>query len=305
MIANLKNKSISIISNYQNECFKIHVKIIKKFKVNNFFHYTNISSVKNILISKELWSKDFKRLNDPMEIICSYEVIRESINKYVKKSNKNSFWSTFFSVFEKNYIKESNLYVCSFSDECDYLPCWRWYGDNGKGACIKFDQISFEDNGEDYGDFVKTKLIYDRRTFDKYIEEFFILTNRYLNKLSCVDYQCLAENLLSNLLSLMPMYKNDGYKYESEIRIYILELKVNGVYYPNELPVSRKCCSKDDGIIDTFRSPYFNVSQVSEIWLGPCCDFEKEKNDISNILIKEGYDCNKVKILQSKHHYRG
>ena len=48
----------------------------------------------------------------------------------------------------------------------------------------------------------------------------------------------------------------------------------------------------------------FTVDDISEIWVGPCCEFTEASVSIRKLLSSNGFDVDKVKIRQAELPYK-
>ncbi|MBY0462818.1 MAG: DUF2971 domain-containing protein [Alphaproteobacteria bacterium] len=327
-----------LVQEYKDSSRKIqdeYDKRIGSIPSNPVYHYTSISVLESILKKRQFWFTDYRYLNDPSELILANQVIHKVILEFVEKSK---FRKVFWDYFSKNYSKIfelSSVYTFSFCSKFDFLPAWRWYGDNGMGCSIGFHPNYFkpgEPEADQAAKMVSIKVNYDEKNFSETIQQFLSLAEKGLeevvkscegNFLLCHEYaKEVLYDLASSLFSLFPGFKDQGYEQEHELRLYQVELKFDGKYHPHEVPNKfnsskrqeisshQRTCVKMDPIdnassIPRALSSVFSHEDICQIWVGPCLDFECAKKGIQKILIEAGYDEGKVEILESQAAYRG
>ncbi len=103
------------------------------------FQFTSFEGFKGIVESKQLWFSDLKSLNDPRELIYGLGRVRPLLEEIVEE---NPSWDR--GVFRKlldfsyDYLKNTNLFTCSFCPTGDLMPLWQHYGADGSGLAIGF-----------------------------------------------------------------------------------------------------------------------------------------------------------------------
>ncbi len=212
----------------------------------------------------------------------------------------------FLRIYPKHKEKNS-VYSCSFCETCDYQAAWEKYGDKGKGYAIGFRQSYFQpdEKGINIGSYIVTiKINYDCKDFRFLINHFLSLAGGILRENITAKHglkkrhsvnELLGAHLASQLIPLMQGLKREKFINESKQRLYELEFKANGKFYPCEISSSRKI---NNAIV---KSKKFSHNDIGEICAGPCVNFESAKNEISNIIKSSGYDESKIQILKSIH----
>ncbi|MGR5268049.1 DUF2971 domain-containing protein [Vibrio astriarenae] len=97
------------------------------------YHYTSVDGLLGVLKNKEIWFTDYEYLNDNGEFVKARSKLTEKLTLLsFEKARMNL--DLLFGQIEVKY----SLCVCSFSNICDSLTQWRFYGDDCKGSCIGF-----------------------------------------------------------------------------------------------------------------------------------------------------------------------
>jgi hypothetical protein len=293
---------------------------------NPLYHYTDFKGLKGILENRELWFSHYRFLNDPTEIVISYYSIQEKLKSFIMQSSQKKLFIAFKNIYPIS-IERNQVYIFSFCEMPDYLPAWRWYGDNGSGYSIGF-RSSYFDTDEKHDSkisVVSIKVGYSVKEFSLLIEKFFMIAenaynNLYLPKNISVNKidEALGSILAYQLIPLMPGLKHQDYIHEKEHRLYVLEFKGNnGIAHPSEIPPERKFftarepkvsspfTSENELNIPRLKSEKFVHEDKCEIWIGPRCDFNRAKEEISKILQMSGYDIKNIQIFKSDRPYRG
>jgi len=136
LVAKLVNeyKDASIAA--QNE----YDKRIGSIPSNPVYHYTSMSVLESILKKRQFWFTDYRYLNDPMELTFAKDITSKTIEKFAQESKFKVFWDYFLQNYSRVF-DNSSIYTFSFCSKPDFLPAWRWYGDNGMGVLLAFIQI--------------------------------------------------------------------------------------------------------------------------------------------------------------------
>jgi len=205
------------------------------------YHYTNAAGLMGILTSGKIWLTDCCYLNDPGEIIFGRNYIFEILKQYEKEFS----WITEMEkqikedIFHKHM---SNVYVCSFCAMYDYLPAWRYYGDDGFGFAIEFSTDFFKPNEKI--DLTKnhatiTDILYDdirinEANYTSFLARSMEEIRQAITKIS--DVRKMDDHIISrikiiltsHLMALFPSIKHCNYKTEKEWRLFMYELFNNG-----------------------------------------------------------------------------
>ncbi len=152
----------------------------------NFFHYTSIPVLFNILENDSMWISNTRFSNDGTE---------EKILK-VKKLNQH------------------DNYMACFCDEGDQLSQWRGYCPSG-GASIEFEinePLHYSILHRDYETSGKYELVYNTPIPVIYISE-----NNVKEALEVIDTICASD--LDKIEKTIPYWKNDKFVEEREARL--------------------------------------------------------------------------------------
>ena len=278
-----------LISELENDVKKILEDISTPSPSHILYHYTSFNNFSTRIIkNREFCYTDFRHLNDPTEVILSTEVLLKAIKGRRGENDKlqEIFWQPFLDTFPailkpENFEKvrhnfrlidkiESNIYTLSFCQKTDYLPMWRWYGDDGRGISIGLKPAYFASHPVVEGDRsprpVYTDVLYDENKFVSAVNRISDAAEHKMKKLiefckkknvSADGFQEIATSfarvlhnrLVSYLLPLMPAFKHQGYQDENEHRLYYLECKVTykpednkpSTFFPfDEIPAERR-----------------------------------------------------------------
>ncbi|WP_153916615.1 DUF2971 domain-containing protein [Shewanella sp. TC10] len=202
------------------------------------YHYTSVDGLLGVLKNKEIWFTDYEYLNDIGEFVKARSTLSEKLRLLdLEKARMNL--DLLFRQIESKY----SLCVCSFSNVCDSLTQWRFYGDDCKGSCIGFRpsilRINSTDcqlNGSTQPNFNGNLVLSDTFRCDyssldgyveKVIEEFKELFEE-LEKLKCDDIYTLdslppvSKHDLFKLIKQLFAWKHSDFKSEQETRAIAL-----------------------------------------------------------------------------------
>ncbi len=303
---------------------KIYLDSRDKNPQQTLFHYTSYQGLTGILQSQRLWQTDHKYLNDPSEIQHGKNLILNFVKAYDQKNLKLSNFLQYLinDIIDKGY----KTFLTAFCELGDYLPAWRYYGDNGAGFSIGFRKEYFLHSDTETRDADSTFLYQVKYQNDQFeeIRDIFAIADRiypnwYMNDVSKV--RPFSSALITNLLSILPGVKNEDYKDEKEWRLCLVRIfhEKTNTWYPTARPMERL-------IIDTLNNPRippfakdirttiprleslkFDFSDIDTIYIGPRLDFLTAKLAIEKILIDAGIsksDLQGISIKRSERPYQ-
>lgn len=271
----------------KEEFKRIHKKINQDLPKGPIYHYTDLNALESILHHKKLRFTDYKYLNDPTEINYGRQLMSSVLNQFTDKRLN----------YVKDYLEKTfashkliNMYISCFSSEIDKLSLWRYYADNGSGIAIGF-RREFYDLESD-GTFRKP-VIYKINYQQSEIENIF---KQFIQKyLECGGNQ--YDDLIANLVSILPMFKDNSFQDEHEVRLVLFEGEfaidpsTNKPFYFDErdkshIPASQKRFVKKHYDTKPVVNLRFSDEDIFEIRIGPACDFIQAKNHIEKLLKK-------------------
>lgn len=313
-----------VIGEIDRFCEPLYKKYLEPYKIINdeaiIYHYTSFEGLKGILSSKRLWLTDFRHLNDPSEINYSLSIIEQQINR--KTSPDKNILKNYLLPGIKLAIEKSIMATISFceSNKADYLPAWRWYGNDGIGFTIgirtKLIQ-QFRDNNNDsslwfFNDY---KINYARHSdFQDYVDKILDLAVELFKKSKS---RTILHVFASYLLPLLPQCKHSAYQEECEYRFVMFEnlakSNVRIIKSPHgEVREYDVRSSKKEGYpfvnsIPIVMSEIFQKDNIVKIGIGPACHAEKARCALIELLQNEKFndeEINKIIIYNSEIPYR-
>lgn len=249
-----------------NEIIIDFLKSYNIFSENKYvYHYTNLSSLMNILESNELWLSERSCMNDKNE-----ENFVKKFCKTLTTNSNNNPWK---------FIETTHQYLFSTSKEKDSIHQWSYYG-SGDGVCIEFEREKlinlfgelFHWAGYYYGSVIYTKewkynsigktIIID--IYNKYKD---ILNNESEQKF---QYEIVSEYLYT-LIKQYGHHCEEEYRFvitEDSINFKINELKSenNDILIKSLTPSFRPMKSL---IVPYIRIPFNPKNLISSIMIGP------------------------------------
>lgn len=284
------------------------------------YHYTNLAGLGGILKEKKLWMTSYKDLNDPSEVEHGKNFIVSQLEDIIKKSPQlypSVFKSSAVSFFEQ-IMKEYSAYLLSFCKE-DYLPAWRYYGDNGAGFSIGFREEFFQKIGKP---FIVYEVFYEIKKYKQYAKT--LLDKLNTEKDNYNQGQELLNQLnkfVAALILKLPKYKNNDFESEREWRICATKFQKEDKSYPSKFPneesrsgsgdvgTERHCCLKDEYYSERKRLMIklpFEYADINQIYCGPKVDIEKVKRWLRVESIIDGHEVEGliIKLKESTKAYR-
>lgn len=108
------------------------------------FHYTSQSGLLGIVRSKTIWATNIHYFNDVTEFYHAVQLAKREIRRQKKTTNATGATFLDWVNAELESLKETPIYVCSFSEDGDVLSQWRGYCPNGNGFSIGFEYSQLE-----------------------------------------------------------------------------------------------------------------------------------------------------------------
>lgn len=195
------------------------------------YHYTNNSSLINIIKSGNLWASDIFKMNDPDEFTNGLELIKDI---FLEIYPNQAQWFTDNSFIGSK--RKTLLLSCSFSKKSDDLDQWRAYGDGGRGIAIGFDKNEIIESNTfepmPNHDFKASHVLFYEIIYstDKLIHQARKLIKEF--KFNPEDVASEFE-LALKISRLAASYKSSFHEHEEEIR-FIHEAPTNPEIYTNQ-----------------------------------------------------------------------
>ncbi|WP_058532980.1 DUF2971 domain-containing protein [Legionella saoudiensis] len=270
------------------------------------YQYTSVEGLKNILQYRKLRHTHYKYFNDPREIRYGIRLILDAL--YTSHIPYLKLAEELFVEFYEN----TNIYVCCFS-EANNMALWRYYALNGSGVCIAYNESFYNTDKEaSLEDGYLCKVHYGKNCLP--LIESIIKNFRYKAK----DAKNLEEfkphhiELMSNLIAILPMLKDESFSDEHEYRIFYMEgdlmkTPTNKSFFFDDSAREFLTIPKSDLpfiSINFNKKPVLTPHQfvhenISQIWIGASCNFLEARAYIRKLLTEYGYDLDKVEIKKS------
>jgi hypothetical protein len=240
------------------------------------YHYTSAEGFLGILKSKEIWATKISYLNDSKELNHASDLCKEYL-KIRKERDEISDELCEDLLDLLNRIGNTNVCVCSFTQNGDLLSQWRAYGGESNGYSIGFNSEQLKYIGEKAG-FLLEKCIYDPLEQVNTIRKF---VDKIIPEMSGYNRTKLSDDFQTEFLRIAALLKDKGFEEEEEWRL------VSGEKNPTDSNFEFRA-SKSTLI------PYFKIGM----------NFEKDKQGISEIIV--GPTPNQQLALQSARilHYK-
>ena len=237
--------------------------ILKQQTSGDIYHYSDISGIKGIIETKELWATSAFYLNDKNEIYHSFNLIRERLEESFDKTKNLIIGS---AKHDWNHLPKPKVFVFSFSKNKNSLSQWRGYGKNGNAYCISFDRILLSKCTLGLSDIFD--VIYDENIqieiVDKTIE-YFINDPSIIN----TNSNGIHFKLLNMLAMFLPLFKDQNFSEENEVRLVVRDDSIK----ENNLSIEYRC--SDSILIPYVKIDYLRYLEdeydfpISEIMVGP------------------------------------
>ncbi len=302
----------------------------------NFYHYTSISALYEIIKNKTLLLSGVQSLNDMEEVSYSVEDFEKDLDT-LYESRKYDFINYLYEKaflpkkkdFEESAKPEIDPYVFSLSEKHDNLAHWDRYADARKGVCIGIDiskllQIPFiamsfvQISPIIYNE--KQRLVYLSESLKKKVSD--SLRVRIVPRIpEDLFYEDMGYTLISDCYKQMKyLVKKDVWQDEGEIRIAYEDTltkdtlsripHLQEVYKNFQFPDMNSIFKQSGLDILEFKlinnkirpcrfldiSSIWNTGFITEVMLGPKC--EQSKKDLE--LFLSSNELKDVKITESR-----
>lgn len=203
------------------------------------FHYTTMNALTQIMQKEKVCflATHYKYLNDPSEYQWGLEQLK--------------------SKFPEFDTDETDLFILSLSKQCDFLPMWNMYAQNGNGIMLEVG------NSASY--------CFDNQ-FTMSDCEYEIDSKAWLSELkACERYKNSEDETIQRLgqswiKSIPAIMKHPAYKYENEKRLIFNKLENEELIFREKNGILRPCIKRT-----------FDKSFIKSITLGPMLLEKKEK----------------------------
>ena len=185
------------------------------------YHYTNDVGLKGILESGQFHLTDIFKLNDPSELLHSFDIALEILDAEADNSplEIGNIAKTLALLKLQGGIQKSvNSFILSFSSCGNDLGQWRAYADNGHGYALGFDTKALLDS-YDENSAVKMRAFHIKYADDQLREiHRKIIAKLPLNFPAYRKQVCAA--LATRLLNAGLIFKHEAYSNEREYRFW-------------------------------------------------------------------------------------
>ncbi len=315
----LLNKNVRSESNEFNKLESkyqdIHNDLNKDLPEGIIYHYTSFAGLKNIVKERKLRHTDYRFFNDPTEIEYGQNIILQALSNTNIERRKIERTRELFNDFGR----QLHLYIACFSTEIKKLALWRYYASNGTGFAIGFNK--------NFHKAEKTSVITEKGCICNVIygnNNATNVINRFINGfLNSNDEQhfrrlLFKKLLIPHLIAILPLFKDDSFKDEHEVRLVYMEGKIvadpttdQPFFFEDQdrqfIPITANhlpFVNTVKGNKPTVTPDKFCDADISEIWVGPSCEFFEARSYIYNLLQEEGYDLKNIEIKPCQLSFR-
>lgn len=285
---------------------------------NILYHYTNIESLKSIIMGGRFRASNAMFLNDKLEVVHLRKLVRgisAEVSNSLSRADQASFTNFVEGLFDHTIrILAKDIFILSFSSKFDSLPLWNNFGKND-GYCLGFDFDKFIDKFRN-GNHIK--LLNTASSIGKELD-----TSVFFNNVEYIDSLKIKRlrEYVELLFKIKDISNKASQEEESKELINIISLQILLIGY-----FSKENCFSDEhefrviiyikdsprdiikyriynGIIIPFieielKDKTTELLPIKEIVIGPKINIDIAKEGIDYFLKKVSYK--KIKILNSK-----
>lgn len=306
-----------ILEHFSSACNEIHAGIENQRPKGTLYKYMSFQGLENILTKKKLHFTDYRFFNDPTELLFGKNIIKNTLLESEIPNLNKDFTIVLNDIFD-NFDNHFQTYVGCFSASIKKLALWRYYACNGTGFAIgfneRFSKIS-PPAKSNLGKAVVCSVIYGEKNakhlINKFIDQYIAAFKTAQNDPKLV--MDLSILLTSHLIPFLPGFKDESFIDEDEIRMFYTEGE--GMIIPDtQKPFYFDDSQREFIQIEKHRYPFvknfetkkpvllhdFSAEEISEIWIGPCCEFIEARTAVRKALLENGFDLSKIEIQQAK-----
>ena len=267
---------------------------------NTLYHYCSMGTLYKIIEGKNIRLSNALKTNDEKEFIYIIGVIKKVISPTGLKMLYGEFdYDSLYSL-----CSDINPHIACFSQNSNSLGQWRGYADDGRGICIGFNKLYFEEIKNDKEKSFKIEeVIYNPNkqadTIKNIIYPAFDIdyqTGAFIgDALSQKDNKSKFIRTISNIFRLYgSQFKSKFYKEEEEIRF---------VHYCKDAKKLEYEQKKNDLIsyIEISLVQVDKINPINEVRLGP--QNMTNVHDMENFLEKH-FPGQGIKVIPSTDSYR-
>ena len=265
------------------------------------YHYTSLETFFKIFNTKEekitFCATNAYFMNVPKEIAYSFDIFIKSLQLYEEENDINEKKLSIFFLntnFHNGLFEMTGTpFLISFSESCDDLSMWRFYGKNGNGVSIGIEKeylLEFSKRKES-NNTTLIKCIYEEKTL---LEKLKVFWNEYYSSINFKEKSLDMEDfsLIFLLQKIAFIAKQNSFFPEKEWRLCKSDgdkENINFIYKNN--------------IILPYIKLELDRKAIKEIILGPL-NSELTKKSISLFLENNNFDNLKSNIIKSKISFR-
>lgn len=244
------------------------------------YHYTDYRGLKGILTSRCFWIMHYRSMNDPSEVSHGYQAVKAAVERYAQSSDASH--KEFWDKFAARFLRSAEMfchYVLAFCESADYLPAWRWYGDDGAGFAIGVKKNYFTSIKDLKIPLVIGRVTYDEEAFSRNLLPYFHLITSLLyswqgspasSREGEEALAALEGAAAPYLLAEALCHKNEQYREEREWRI----VATHFIGKKYDIGWKDGKDAKFAGSIPYVISPALADEQVAQILAGPRCNLD-------------------------------
>jgi hypothetical protein len=188
------------------------------------YHYTDQNGFMGIFLSQELWASKIQYLNDEKEYNLALNLAESYLKKLIEKTKDRALKDRLAYYLDITpYIKDTNVCVCSLTENGDLLSQWRGYSRTLGGYSIGFNTFALKPFLRLQG-FELVQCVYDPKEQEKQVSE---IINNMVSEFSHEaepDYKMdpyyeSGHVFLERLAKIAPTLKDASFTEEAEWRI--------------------------------------------------------------------------------------
>lgn len=263
-----------------------------KWKGKKLYHYTSFSVLDGILSKGELWLCNVKAMNDYKEMLHYMDCLENAVCKGLSNQQKAEAHTLFAKQMEK--LKDSPVYVSSFSILHDDAAQWERYASAGMGVCLTFNAELLENICRRHA--VLQKIFYtinaNRSKHTILIRDYILTGTVDKSEWGSID------GIFENSWAASSAYKHSSFKSEKEVRIVSLPFSLK--YFLGEPHYKAEVWGiREYYTLNLKENPDIKIEDlITEVTIGPKSNATEDT--VEKYLANLNESFSKIKVIRSQ-----
>ena len=297
-----RKKLDNIWQNLSNSLNLLSEKYSYQNPTSNVFHYTSIENLVKIIESQELWLGNYLQLNDTSEIMYGIDFVQSFVKN---KFSNHDLWDKISNKLKFVMTKRFEIFTASFCLKSNFLPAWRFYGNDAKGAAIGFSPELFSEKyvlSSNENEPLVGQVNYGTEKLRSICEDYTNIINETYNRYEkeLAEYKeiwfyHLCNAFLELILPYLAHTKHEDYIQEHEYRMHWVHGIQNTSLLNKRIPQESKFYKTKGSKVLSYAKFKFLPKHIKQVFIGPSSNQKEIERFITEILFINGFENVEVK----------